>query len=187
MILVLIAWFFCSDTFAQVNRDSLQLMVDSLTKRMISEIKGFEDLDADFLVLRVNDAESDWYNSYHCIHNVDSCSISYVRSIIIDLTDERLQTHTLRFAYISKNRRLPPEKSSCYNELTEIEKYLKKEYLTKSTKQEPGDWKQYSYVLYGKVKGDYIFETFGPEFLATFHSGMVYEIVCNKFGIHCPK
>lgn len=187
IILVLMAWFFCSDTFAQVNHDSLQLMVDSLTKRMISEIKGFEDSNADFLVLSVNDTESDWYNSYRCIHNVDSCSISYVRMIIIDLTDELLQTYEIRFANISMNRRLPPGTSSCYNELSEIEKYLKKEYLTKSTKQEPADWKEYSYVLYGKVKGDYIFETFGPEFLATFHSGMVYEIVCDKFGMHCPK
>jgi hypothetical protein len=187
MILVLIAWFFCSYIFAQVNRDSLQLMVDSLTQSMISEIKGFEDSNADFLVLCVNDTESDWHNSYHCIHNVDSCSISYMRMIIIDLTDEQLQTYELRFANISMNRRVPRGKSSCYNELTEIEKCLKKEYLTKSTKQEPIDWKAYSYVLYGKVKGNYIFETFGPEFLATFHSGMVYEIVCNKFGIHCPK
>lgn len=187
MIFVLSALFFCSYTFAQVNRDSLQLAVDSLNRKMISEIQEFESSNSDFLVLRVNDPESDWHNSYHCIHNVDSCSISYMGMIIIDLTDELLQTYEIRLANISKNRRLPPGKSSCYNELTEIEKYLKKEYLTKSTKQEPVDWKEHYYVLYGKVKGDYIFETFGSEFLATFHSGMVYEIVCNTFGMYCSK
>lgn len=107
--------------------------------------------------------------------------------ITIDLIDELLQTYEIRLANISKKRRLPPGKSSCYNELTEIEKYLNKEYLKKSTKQQPADWKEHYYFLYGRVNGDYIFETFGSEFLATFHSGMLYEIVCNEFGMHCPK
>lgn len=187
MILVLMALFFCSDTFAQIHRDSLQLAVDSLNKSMECEISGFEESNSDFLVLRVNDSLSDWYNSYHCIYELDSCSVSYVIMIIINTIDELTQAYEIRVSKIYKDIRVPPGKKICFNELDEIGKYLKNEYLNKSTRQNPANWELYPYVLYGKVNGDYIFETFDNSFISTFHSGMVYEVVCNKFGLYCPK
>lgn len=188
MILVWVGLFLCSYTSAQFNPDSLQFAVDSLNKMMVSEIQGFENSNSDFLVLLVNDPSSDWYNSYHCIHQLDSCSVScYVIMIDIHLTDESLQTYEVRLPKIFKSRRVPPGKKACYNELEEIKKYLEKGYLIKSRKQDPSNWQKHSYMLYGKVGGDYIFETFDPDFIATFHSGMVYEIVCDKFGQPCPE
>lgn len=162
----------------QTATDSMKMANDKLDFQIDSIINGYERDGFDFILMRAYDSVP-ISSRCHFVIRKDSCTHLYA----LDVSDD----YNVSYVFVDRIDRLSQSNQNpCYDEMTKIEKDLS-QFTNYFKNKRPAalNFKQHQYTVYGKMNGRYIYETFEREFVSSFHSGMLYQTVCNYLGGWC--
>lgn len=171
---------FCLPIFAigQTVADSMKIANEKLDFQIDSIINGYERDGFDFIIMRTYDTIPTNSRCRFVIRK-DSCTHLYALDISYD--------YNVGYIFVGRVDRLSrTSQNPCYDEMTQIESDLS-EFTNYFKIKQPSEtnFKQHQYTVYGKINGRYICETFEQDFISSFHSGMLYQTVCNYLGGWC--
>lgn len=169
---------FCQLTFAETaSIDSLKNANKEFDKRIYKMVKTYEQAGVDFVLLRVYDTLWAFENRCYFVIKEDTCSKRFGLSM-----DEDYSIHDVSISNVAD---FYSKKMPCRDEISEIETALEYENYFKDQYLDSLSFENSPYTLYGKINGKYLHEEFNREFISKFHSGMLYDTICNYLGARC--
>lgn len=158
------------------NTDSLKQANIKLNTNIFDKIKHYENEGYDFLLFRAYDSLSHYENRCRFMVRRDSCTWRYALKMNRDYTVSHVSISSIDYY----------EDNPCYDELGEAENSLSAVggYFKGLSKITP-ELDKFPYILFGRISGKYIYETFDSDFLTGTQRGILYHIICAYMGEHC--
>jgi hypothetical protein len=167
-------------TFGQSTRlDSLKLANYNLDIQILENLKKLEKEKSDFILLRIRDTIE--YENNYCtfLVNSDSCTSMFRLDISNDFS--------IDYIYITDIAYYDP-KRPCSKVFFEVSGQLKDmEGLFVDTVQPGLDLESSALTFYGKWDEYFFIRYLESDFIESFHSGLIYDVICSRFIYNCVR
>jgi len=178
---VFLAFFlllYCFNVNSQSSaRDSANAANDTLDAMILRTIESFDEFNYDYLILREYDSAAPMIGEYHILKEQDSCSSMFGWNIESDFSIGHFSVGKIQSRKSIGGCSQYADFDKIKLDLTRSVNYFD------STNVDSLNFRTARYTLYGKIDGEYLFQTFELEFVTSFHSGMLHDVICREFGL----
>ncbi|MBI3133817.1 MAG: hypothetical protein HYZ14_03995 [Bacteroidetes bacterium] len=145
----------------------------------MDNLKKLQKDKSDYVFLRVRDSATIENNYCTFLVNKDSCTSMFKLALSYDFS--------IRYIHIGDIEYYDP-KRPCSKEFFEIAGELKgMEGLFVETIQPGLDLESSDLIFYGKWNEYFFVQYLDSDFIQSFHSGLIYDVICSVFIYNCSK